>query len=96
MNLLPGVFRTTTSAKIGTGLRPIRIYNINFVSGSTASTATLKVNGASGTAFAQLDGVPSQNVVYNWAAGFQLTTSPYISCDSNLSYATITYTEDPA
>lgn len=95
MNLIPGVTRITADGPVGTSGKPIRVFCVNLVSGGSASTLTLR-NGTSGSATAneQVDGTASQSVTKNYAGGLRFASGCYADVDANISYATITYTEE--
>jgi hypothetical protein len=82
---------TADSALVANG-RPVRIFNVNLVSGGTASTLTLR-NGtsASANAFDQVDGAASLSVTKNWAGGLFFPDGCFLDVDANISYATVSY-----
>ncbi len=100
MNLVPGVQRITASGSIGpTGTvnvpRPIRLFSVSLISGGTASTLTLRDGlSASGTANEQVDGNASQSVTKNYAGGLRFPNGLFASVDTNISYATFSFSEE--
>lgn len=95
MNLVPGTVRLTEDSLVGTSGKPIRIFSIHLVSGGTLSTTTFK-NGTStsGTAWVQVDGLASSGVTLNFAGGVRFPAGCYMDTDANISYCTVTYTEE--
>ena len=100
MNLVPGVQRITADSSIGpagtaSAPRPIRLFSVSLISGGTASTLILR-NGidTSGTANEQVDGVVSQSVTKNYAGGLRFPLGLYADVDTNISYATFSFTEE--
>ena len=95
MNLVPGNTRLTADGLVGTSGKPIRIFNIHLVSGSTASTTTFRDGtSASGTAYFQADGLSSKGANFNFAGGLRFPSGCYMDTDANISYCVITYTEE--
>lgn len=96
MNLLPGTARVTADSAVGTSGKRIRLYNVNLMSSTTTGATLILKNGTStsGTAYAQVDGIANQCVVGNWAAGMCFPNGLYADCDTNISYATFTFTEE--
>lgn len=95
MNLVPGVVRLTADGLVGSSGKPIRVFVIHLVSGGTLSTTTFK-NGAdaSGTTWFQADGVASSGQTWNFAGGFRFPAGCFMDTDANISYATISFTEE--
>lgn len=94
MNLLPGPQRVTSDAQVGTAGKPIRVFYVELVSSSTASTLSLEAGSGSGSAWSQIDGVASQSVSRSYPGGLLFPSGCYAECDANISYATIIYTEE--
>lgn len=95
MNLVPGVQRVTADIAVGTAGKPIRVFCINLISGGSASNLVL-YNGTStgGTAWEQVNGTASQSVTKNYAGGLRFPSGCFADVDGNISFATISYTEE--
>jgi hypothetical protein len=95
MNLEPGTQIVTADIAVGTSGSPTRVFSVELISGETASTLILK-NGTStgGTAYAQIDGVANQSVLYNYAGGKFFPAGCFADVDANISYAAITFTKN--
>lgn len=95
MNLVPGTIRLTADGLVGTSGKPIRVFSIHLASGGTLSTTTFR-NGTStaGTAWFQADGLANAGSTYNFAGGLSFPAGCYMDTDANISYCTITYTEE--
>lgn len=96
MALIPNPItqRFTASGAIGSGNKPIKVFNVNLVSTATASTCSIKDNGSGGTIYDQIDGLSSKSVSKNYAGGLRLPTNGYFTADGSISLATIIYSED--
>ena len=97
MNLLPGIaiITTNTSATLGISGKPKRIFFAHAVSIPTGTTLTFRNGtGVSGTAYFQLDGAAGQGITLNFAGGMYFPAGCYISTDINLSWVTVSYTEE--
>ena len=90
MNLLPGTVLLTADGVVGVSGKPVRVYSVHLISGSTASTCTLE-NGttASGTIYAQIDGIASQGVTINFAGGLCFPDGCFLDADANISSCVI-------
>lgn len=95
MNLTIDTKRLTADGVVGPSGKAMRVYWIHLVSGSTASTTTLK-NGSTtgGTAIIQVDGTADQGVTLNFAGGVRFPDGCYMDTDANISYATIGCTRE--
>lgn len=95
MNLVPGTQRVTADIAIGTSGKPIRVFCVNLISTTTASTITF-YNGisAAGTAFEQIDGIASQSLTKNYAGGLRFPSGCFVDVDANISYMTVVYSEE--
>ena len=95
MNLVPGTIRYTGDSAVGTSGKPIRVFSIHLVSGASASTTTLKNGTGTGdTAWVQVDGLANAGVTLNFAGGVRFPLGCYLDADANISFATVTFTEE--
>lgn len=85
-----GIQRATGDVAIGTSGKPQRVFWIHLVSGSSASTTSLR-NGTSSsdTANIQVDGVANQGVTLNFAGGAIFPAGCFLDADANISYALV-------
>ena len=93
MTIYPGSTRLTGDGVVGISGKPTRVFFIHLISGATGSTTTLE-NGtsASGTIYAQIDGVASSGVTVNFAGGLLFPDGCFMDTDANISSAVIGYT----
>ena len=98
MNLLPGTQRIVGDGDIaiGTSGHPIRVFNIEVISGGTASTVILHSGTAivAGDNYGQVDGVANKSVVINYAGGKLFPSGCFLQTDANSAFVTVTYTEE--
>ena len=95
MNLVPGTIQLTADGLVGSSGVPIRIFSVHLVSGGTASTTTFNNGTLVGdTAWVQVDGTASKGVTVNFAGGVRFPLGCYMNTDANITYASITYTEE--
>lgn len=100
MNLVPGIQRITGDAQIGPSgtinvPRPIRLFSVSLISGVAASTLILRDGlSATSTANEQVDGTASQSVTKNYAGGLRFPNGLFADADANISYATLSFTEE--
>lgn len=92
---LPGPSRVTADAVVGVSGKPTRVFSIELISGSSASTLTMR-NGTTtgGTTWAQVDGTANQSVTKNWAGGLLFPSGCFADVDANISYVVISFTTD--
>lgn len=91
----PGPQRVTADLAVGTSGKPVRVFSVNLVSGGSASTLILR-NGtsASGTTWDQIDGTASMSVTKNYAGGLLFPSGCFADVDANISYATVSFTQE--
>jgi len=98
MNLLPGTQQIVGDGDIAIGVagKPVRIFNIELVSGGTASTVILH-NGSAIVAndnYGQVDGVISKSVVINYEGGKRFPAGCFLQTDANSAFTTVTFTQE--
>jgi len=95
MNLLPGAQSVTSDLAVGNSGRIIRVFSVSLVSGGTLSNLILR-NGTtnSSTPWVQITGVANAGVTVNYEGGLQFPAGCFADVDANITYATISYTEE--
>lgn len=86
---------TTTSIALGGSGKPIRVYNINLISGATASVIILRsgTSGA-GTAWIQETGTISTGKTFDYGFhGHYFPSGCFVSVDANIVSAEISYSQ---
>ena len=92
---VPGNVTLSSDNVVGTSGKPIRVFHIHLVSGGTLSTTIFK-NGTTtgGTAYLQADGVANKGSDLDFHYGVRFPNGCFMDTDANISYCTISYTEE--
>ena len=86
---------TTTSAILGKGGRPVRVYGWYLLSGGTASVVALKDGqGAGNTTQVQIDGVISKFTNFSDPQGLLFPNGCFVVPDANTVNLTISFVEE--
>lgn len=88
------VYKTADSV-IGTSGKPIRIYNIAWLSGTTAGYVNLyNGTGTSGNLYYKLDGTASKTKVENFTNGLWFPSGCFLDVDANVTSVVIDYGQE--
>jgi hypothetical protein len=98
MQLLPATQQYVNDADlaVGTSGATTRIFSIELISKSTASTVKV-FKGTSivaGNQYSQVDGIANQSVIVNYAGGKKFIGGCFLQTDANTAFVTVTYTEE--
>jgi hypothetical protein len=99
MNLLPGTQQKVADdadIAIGVAGKPTRIFNVEVISGGTASTVLLHNGTAIVTSdvYGQVDGIANKSVVINYAGGRLFPAGCFCQTDANTAYTIVTFTQE--
>ena len=100
MNLLPGTKQIVGDGDIALATSvagtPVRVFNIEVISGGTASTVILHNGVAIVTSdnYGQVDGIANKSVVINYAGGKLFPNGCFVQTDANSAFVTVTYSAE--
>lgn len=79
----------TADGVIGVSGRPVRLYNIQVMSGGTAAVVSIySGTSTSGTKLDQIDGTISKSVSRGYEGGLYFPNGLYVDLDANTTFVT--------
>jgi hypothetical protein len=95
MNLTPGTQRITSETSVGGSGKPVRVYAVCVMCGAASSNLIMR-NGVSTSDTEQWRITGSANIAKSesYFNGIKFENGCFISTDTNLTYATISYTNE--
>lgn len=87
-----GSTRATADGAIGPSGKPIRVWNVTWLSGGSAGELVLR-NGtsASGTVYVQQNGTASKTATLNFAGGLRFPGGCFFDKDANVTAALVEF-----
>lgn len=87
-----GIQRVTADAVVGVSGKPVRVYGVTWLSGTTAGYVGLR-NGTGTSSDLQyyLDGTASKSFTQNFEEGMLFPSGCYCDVDANVTWAVVSF-----